>query len=244
MAHYATLQSYKFQDEDSDLRGAELYGTGDEKLGTIEDVIIDHRDGFIRYAVVDTGGWLHHRRFMVPAEVIHPYGRNTAHLAADLTKKQIESFPPYRENVTDSPESWDRYERQYREHWESHGSVAHQIGSDRLVTPPADEVPIEPGSMAAMGGTPGSVPDLTPRRMVSPTKLPGGPTSTLHVEEETATSHAVLPTHDNSSGAVHSFDAEGGARWAAFQNSVRRHLPNIRKTCTTCGCVDMERKAS
>ena len=41
-----------------DIRGAELYGAKDEKLGKIDDVIFDHTSGSLRYAVVDTGGWL------------------------------------------------------------------------------------------------------------------------------------------------------------------------------------------
>src|SRR5438270_7127697 len=103
MAHYGTLHSFNFADQASDVRGAELYGADDEKLGKIDDAIIDHRDGLIKYAVVDTGGWLRSRKFMVPAEMIHPYAKHEDHFAADLTKKQIESCPPYDENATSSP---------------------------------------------------------------------------------------------------------------------------------------------
>jgi hypothetical protein len=39
----------------------------DEKLGNIEDVIFDHTSGNIHYAVVDTGGWLSSKKFLVPA---------------------------------------------------------------------------------------------------------------------------------------------------------------------------------
>lgn len=69
MAHYGTLRDYRFQDTDKirdDIRGSKVYGINDEKLGKIDDVIFDHTMGTIRYAVVDTGGWLSSKKFIVP----------------------------------------------------------------------------------------------------------------------------------------------------------------------------------
>jgi uncharacterized protein YrrD len=45
------------------VRGSHLYGLNDDKLGKIEDVIFDHSSGDIHYVVVDTGGWLHPKKF-------------------------------------------------------------------------------------------------------------------------------------------------------------------------------------
>ncbi len=45
MAHFGTLRDYKFAQEAGDIRGAELYGAKDEKLGKIDDVIFDHTSG-------------------------------------------------------------------------------------------------------------------------------------------------------------------------------------------------------
>src|SRR5947209_13697663 len=95
ITHYGTLSSFRFADEASDLRGTLLYGRGDEKLGKIDDVIFDHASGRIRYAVIDTGGWLRHKRFIVPADRIRAYEKHEDHFYADLTKQQIEAFPPY-----------------------------------------------------------------------------------------------------------------------------------------------------
>ena len=71
MAHYGTLREYRFSDTDAvkdDIRGSSVYGVDDDKLGKIDDVIFDHSNGNIRYAVIDTGGWLHHHKFIVPAD--------------------------------------------------------------------------------------------------------------------------------------------------------------------------------
>jgi sporulation protein YlmC with PRC-barrel domain len=250
MAHYGTLQDYKFADQAQDLRGAELHGTGDEKLGKIDDVIFNHQDGAIKYVVVDTGGWLHSRKFIVPAGMIHPCAKHKDHFAADLTKPRIESFPAYDEKSVGSEKDWDHYEKQYRDHWVSEGSVAHQVGSDHNITPPADQVPVDPGSAATTAGT--DFAGLTPRRITSPTKLPGGPTTMPHLEEETATSSAVLPIHDRSTieripGSGEESAGEQQERWSSFQNSLQSSLPDLRKRCTTCGCAvtpGLERKAS
>lgn len=243
MAHYGTLHDYKFADQGDDIRGALVYGANDEKLGKIDDVIFDHEDGLIKYVVVDTGGWLHSRRFIVPANVIHPYEKEEDHFAADLTKERIESFPAYDEKHMESPEAWERYERDYRKGWESEGSVMHQAGSDHNITPSASEMPASSGAGSLGAGI--TAADLTPRRIVSPTKLPGGPTTMPHLDEETATSRAVLPTHQSTSPSHIPTAGRGAQRWSSFQRSVRTSLPALRKRCTIHGCViEHERKAS
>ena len=70
MAHYGTLRDYHFVDNESadDIRGgSKVYGLNNEKLGKIDDVIFDHSTGQIRYVVVDTGGWLSSKKFIVPS---------------------------------------------------------------------------------------------------------------------------------------------------------------------------------
>jgi uncharacterized protein YrrD len=68
MAHQGTLRDYRFSNAAEDIRGAKLYGLNDEKLGPIDDVIFDHSTGLIRYVLVDTGGWLTSKQFIVPAD--------------------------------------------------------------------------------------------------------------------------------------------------------------------------------
>ena len=68
MTHIGTLRDYRFAEVDEaadDIRGAKVYGMDDEKLGKIDDVIFDHATGAIRYVVVDTGGWLSSKKFIV-----------------------------------------------------------------------------------------------------------------------------------------------------------------------------------
>jgi sporulation protein YlmC with PRC-barrel domain len=136
MPNYSTLGTYRFPNEDAayDIRGSKVYGLNDEKLGEVDDVIFDRGTGAITFAVVDTGGWLKTKKFIVPAEVIRRSVQHERDFRVDLTKQQIESFPPYDSSHVESEESWRDYERRYRSHWET-GAVMHRTGTDRNITP-------------------------------------------------------------------------------------------------------------
>ena len=116
-AHYGMLRDFRFSDDVDDIRGSALYGVDDDKLGKIDDVIFDHATGTIQYAVVDTGGWLSSKKFLVPADRIHPYTKNTDDFAIDATKQQIEALPPYDENTTVTDAQWTDYDTRQRKAW-------------------------------------------------------------------------------------------------------------------------------
>ena len=164
MAHFGTLKSFRFSEGDADdIRGTTLYGLNDEKLGKIDDVIFDHSSGDIHYAVVDTGGWLSSKKFVVPSERLSPSDKHEGNYQVALTKKQIEMFPVYDEKSVESSESWNNYEEAYSTVWEGN-EVQHRAGSDHDVTPTDDEVPPDTGSSIA--GTRQPVLDVTPERLV------------------------------------------------------------------------------
>src|SRR5579863_2986512 len=98
MAHYGILRTTAVSDAVEDIRGAALYGTNDEKLGKIDDVIFDHSTGDIRYVVVDTGGWLSTKKFVVPAKHLRYSTKHEGNFASDLTKQQIEALPAFKED--------------------------------------------------------------------------------------------------------------------------------------------------
>ena len=137
MARYGTLGDYRFSDTNeaaSDIRGAKVYGPKDQKLGEVDDVIFDESTGVIVYMVVDTAGWLSSKRFIVPPDEVRPSLQHENDFLVDLTKEQIESFPPYDGQTLTSKEQWADYERRYRSKW-AEGPVMHREGTDRNVTP-------------------------------------------------------------------------------------------------------------
>jgi sporulation protein YlmC with PRC-barrel domain len=134
------LRDYRFTDAAEDIRGSKLYGLNDEKLGKIDDVIFDHSTGMIRYVVVDTGGWLSTKKFIVPAERLRASAEHKDDFAVDLTKEQVESFPPYDEKHLESDEQWGDYEGRYRSKWKAN-PVMHRAETDRNITPAPQQMP-------------------------------------------------------------------------------------------------------
>jgi sporulation protein YlmC with PRC-barrel domain len=206
MVHYGTLKDFRFAENDADdIRGAAVYGIDDEKLGKLDDVIFDHSTGSIRYAVVDTGGWLSSKKFVIPADRLRPSSEHEHDYQAGLTKEQIESFPPYNEKDVESDQSWKEYEDRYSKAWDT-GPVQHREGTDRNVTPTTEEVPAPSGS--AYMGTRQPILDTTPERVIPPTG-----------------NEVEIPI--SGSGI--------GARWSTFEEKLRRRRREATLHCVTCG---------
>ena len=132
---YSNLRDYRFNDTDlDDVRGAEVYGVDDEKLGRIEDVVFDSASGELRYVVLDSGGWLASKKFVIPARQLMIRDEQDKDFHVSLTKKQIEKFPEYKEKSFASETESADYEKRYKEAW-SDAPVLHREGSTHAVTP-------------------------------------------------------------------------------------------------------------
>lgn len=139
MPHYGVLHDYKFEDV-QEVRGGDVYGVNNEKLGTVDDVIFDHSTGEIHYVVVDTGGWLSSKKFLVPLNRIQPYGNREDKFYAELDKERIQMLPEFNPDALKSESTWADYRKQYHERW-NQGTVMYNKDTGRIVTPPSDQVP-------------------------------------------------------------------------------------------------------
>jgi sporulation protein YlmC with PRC-barrel domain len=164
MPHYGLLHDHKLEDVD-DLRGAEVYGVNDEKLGTIDDVIFNHANGEIRYILLKTGGLLSGKKVMVPANRVEPYGHHDDKFYAELDKERLEMLPEFSNDSLKNEGDWAKFEKNYEERWND-GTVMYNKDTGRIITPPADEQ-VQPS-----GGQPLSQQareslnrDFTPQRM-------------------------------------------------------------------------------
>jgi len=135
MPHYGTLRDYNFLDSEkedptSDIRGASIYGSDGKKLGKIDDVIFDHTSGNIHYVVIDAGGWLSTKKFIVPPQQLRPSSEPDHDFTVNMTNEQIEKLPAYDDAAVSSQEGWRDYENRYQESWVS-GAVQHP--ADRII---------------------------------------------------------------------------------------------------------------
>lgn len=222
MANYGMLRNYRFTDAAEDIRGSKLYGLDDEKLGKIDDVIFDHSEGTIRYVVVDTGGWLSTKKFIVPADRLRPSAEHDDAFAVNLTKAQVESFPPYSETDLESDEQWSDYEGKYRSKWETN-PVMHRAETDRNITPTTQQMqgtsPVPP--VASMSPENTDTAEIEDTEFIQPGFAAG--TSTVEI--------------DNTAVGI-------GPRWDTFQDRLRERRKEVINTGTSGRREDEYRKAS
>ncbi len=224
MAHYGILREARFVEASEDIRGAHLYGLNDEKLGKIDDVVFDHSDGTIRYVVVDTGGWLSTKKFLIPAEGLRLSPKHSGDFEVSLNKSQIERFPPYKESDLDSAEEWADYEGRYRSKWVT-DPVMHRAGTDRNITPTTAQTSGNVASEQAAAEAQGY-------STISP--VPASPRgSRADLDAASATSERAVPAGTDSVVIDNSAVGIGG-RWDTFQSRLRERRKEIVAHCNTC----------
>jgi PRC-barrel domain len=200
MAQFGMLRDYSLTDAAEDIRGSKLFGLKDEKLGKIDDVIFNHATGSIRYVVVDTGGWLSTKKFVVPADRLRTSAEHKDDFAVDLSKQQVEGFPPYNESDLESDEQWGDYEGRYRSKWEAN-PVMHRAGTDRNITPTTQQME---GNLSSVRST---------------DTLPGREDTGAFTEGGFAASRDSVEISQGATGI--------GPRWDTFQNHLRERRKEV-----------------
>ncbi len=227
MAHYGTLGSTSITELDGDIRGAQLYDqNSDEKLGKIEDVIFDHANGDIRFVVVDTGGWLGSRKFIMSSDRLRTSAKHKDDFETGMTKKQIEALPPYDESALKSESNWSDYERRYRSKWVT-DPVMHRAETDRNVTPTTYQVAGNTDSerAAALQGH-GEF-----QKRPASIRRNDVPQSDLAAAD--APTGRIVPA--GADAVVISNSAAGiGGRWDTFQSRLRERRREAVAQCDTC----------
>lgn len=231
MAHYGILRETTISETGEDIRGAHIYGTDDEKLGKIDDVIFDHATGDIRYVVVDTGGWLSSKKFVVPAEKLSASTRHEGDFeAATLSKDQIKTFPPYNESDLESEDTWAGYEGKYKAKWIA-DPVMHRAETDRNITPTTYQAEGNYDSERAAAEAHAET-FAPPRSSAVPIDTARNDARADIRAAESITERAVPAGTDS---VVISTSANGiGGRWDTFQSHLRERRKEAVASCSTC----------
>jgi sporulation protein YlmC with PRC-barrel domain len=81
------------------VEGTSVYSTSGEKLGSIDDLMIDKRSGQIRYAVLEFGGFLGMGadRYPMPWRVLN-YSQEKGGYVVPLAKEALQNAPKYAES--------------------------------------------------------------------------------------------------------------------------------------------------
>lgn len=210
MPHYGTLHDHKIEDAD-DLRGADVYGVNDEKLGTIDDVIFDHSSGDIRYIVLKTGGLLSRKRVMIPANRIDTYGNHEDKFYAKLDKERLEMLPEFHDQTLNTESDWNKFENDYEKRWND-GAVMHNKDSGEVMNPIGEELEFQ-------------------------REEPGNRSEAIPAEPVVVSETVVVET-EQGAGPVDRENVNQGRRWNDFQQKLRSRRDKIVVDCPHCASQD------
>jgi len=78
-----------------DIKNFDVYTQGDNKVGSVYDILVDEQTGKFRYFIVDTGFWVFGKKVLLPVGLGNiDYGARRISVNG-LSKEQVESLPNY-----------------------------------------------------------------------------------------------------------------------------------------------------
>lgn len=98
------------------VEGSSVYNANGDKLGSIDDLMIDKRSGLVRYAVLEFGGFLGMGtdRFPLPWSMLR-YDTTLDGYVVPVDKSQLEKAPRY--SPSETPEYSDEYGQKVYGHY-------------------------------------------------------------------------------------------------------------------------------
>lgn len=96
LREYYTDDQQNYSDVD-DIKSFDVYAEGDQKVGTVTDILVDEQTGRFRYFVVDTGFWVFGKKVLLPIGRANVDYNDKRIYVSGLTKEQVESLPNFDE---------------------------------------------------------------------------------------------------------------------------------------------------
>ena len=86
--------NYRDTFEGGDIKGLSVYAQGDEKIGSVHDILVDEQGNF-RYFVVDLGFWIFGKKVLLPVGRTRiDYNANRVY-ATGMTRQQADNLPEF-----------------------------------------------------------------------------------------------------------------------------------------------------
>jgi hypothetical protein len=230
MAHFGNLGNRQVSGHVQDIRGTVLRESNDQKLGTVDDLILDHDTMEIRYLVVDSEGWLQNGRFLLPVERVSADRNHEDGLTTDATRSEIKASPRYEELSLESDRAWKKYEQEFKKYWNDK-PIMHIKGSDRIITPPEEPraVQPQPRTTSEAGGQQGTreinAAQLFPERIADVFSDPPPNSSKITLKPK-----SVARAEQAASGA----SLLKPRWWEAFENYLQENKSDIQGNCSQC----------
>jgi uncharacterized protein (TIGR02271 family) len=103
---------YNTHSDDPDLKGLSMYA-GTDKIGSIDDVLVDE-EGKFRYLIVDSGGWIMGKKVLLPIGHARIDYQSKRVYADSLTKAQVEALPEFTDDLLIDYDQEERVRGVYR----------------------------------------------------------------------------------------------------------------------------------
>lgn len=75
-----------------DIKNFDVYAEGNEKVGSVYDVLVDEATGQFRYFIVDTGFWIFGKKVLLPVGRANVDDNNKRIYVYNLTKEQVQDL--------------------------------------------------------------------------------------------------------------------------------------------------------
>lgn len=81
-----------------DIKAFDVYAE-DDRVGLVDNLLIDQKEGRFRYFIVDAGFWIIGKKVLLPIGLTRIDYRNKHVYAPGLTKQQVKDLPEFSENL-------------------------------------------------------------------------------------------------------------------------------------------------
>jgi hypothetical protein len=97
-----------------DIKDFDIYAQGDEKVGSVKNMLVDETDGRFRYFIIDTGFWFFGKKVLLPVGLARIDYDDKRVYAERLTKEQVENLPEFSEDLAINNDYEERVRGIYR----------------------------------------------------------------------------------------------------------------------------------
>ncbi|HEY9781517.1 MAG TPA: DUF2382 domain-containing protein [Leptolyngbyaceae cyanobacterium] len=89
---------YRKSFDESDIKGHGVYTQTDEKIGTVNDILVDE-EGHLRYFIVDLGFWIFGKKVLLPVGRTRIDHNAQRVYAVNMTRDQADNLPEFSEDM-------------------------------------------------------------------------------------------------------------------------------------------------
>jgi uncharacterized protein (TIGR02271 family) len=105
---------HREQSNENDIKSFDVYTQGGDKIGSVQDILVDEQEGRFRYLIVDTGFWVLGKKVLLPIGLAHINSGERRVYVDGLTKSQVESLPEFSDNMVVDRKYEDQVRHVYR----------------------------------------------------------------------------------------------------------------------------------